>query len=173
MAMDKLVTYGVLGVGAYLLYEYFFATPATATATPVTGANMAVNNPAQTQVSPIVQPNQPAAANISNNTNAVPPVQNNTGAYSGYSATDAGLLIGKLLTASGQLGQTYDQWNYYFHQVTGIYGANWEDTSLVSGDRNTIIDVKTFLKAQGMGGISGLGFAIMPSYFERNLVRGN
>ena len=128
--------------GAYLLYEYFFATPSTASATPgtVTGTN--TNTSVTAGSGSAINVNSATGAT----TNAAP-----TGSYYTY-------LLQQILSISGvSSAQLYTpiQWAYYHSKVAGTPTS--PSSAQLGLDPNTTITAQDYVNAYQAKGLTGLG----------------
>lgn len=75
----------------------------------------------------------------------------------------------EMIQASGGVVQlNYDQWNYYYQQVTGAFGPDWEAV-VQMGERDDPISLMEFLELIGSGGLSGMGATEAAGYERSNV----
>lgn len=150
--MEDIVKYGLLGLGAYLVYEYMFpstsavtAAPAQTTSAPVTGSTVAASAPATATPQMItlytLQQTGPTPIQL---------------------AAKNGLGGNIPLPASGLFNSS--QWNYYMTTVTGIPSP---DLSAYLPDGAQLMPIGTYWAAlmqwaqaqasPALSGLSGLG----------------
>jgi hypothetical protein len=166
--MGELFGIGALVLGGYLLYEYLFAgtaaTPVT-TSTTTTTPNTSVVN---TGVAPQTQPTnsgytQPTAAEIAaalspyivtptgQQMNATPP----PGVYPFVANPSTSLMntAEALITQAQGLGPfSFDGWNFYYHQLYGVYLA----AAAGLNTQSQLISVEQFLEGAGLNGLGNI-----------------
>jgi hypothetical protein len=168
---SNILEYILLGVGGFVIYEMFFATPAATTTpavpvvpattpAPVTTANTTTNTTTATQST---TPATPAV-----------PVQTVPAAWAS---------IVTLLTAAGGAGPlTADQWSYYYNIIqTTPTSATMMDNILTNlgfsqANRGGPITAQQFVNAlataTGMSGLGGLGRVYVSGFHGPMVVKG-
>ena len=167
--MGDLFKYGLLAVGGYLLYEYFYGTPTAVVPTAVVPT--AVNPVSTTTVPPVgTSAGQPGYISdpTPSNTTVVPPTSvASTSLISSSVQDQLQQLADTFVTNTQAIGLNVDQWNYYLAQITGVQltGAQGEQLILALGEtdatRGTIINLSTYLSALNATGLGGLGLGMV------------
>ena len=133
--------------GAYLLYEYFFATPSSGpTSTP--GSTTAGNTSSTTSTS------------LTNGSNSSTNVNSATGASTAAAPTSSyySWMVSQILSIAGvSSNQLYTpiQWAYYHGKLVG--SATSPSSAQLGLDANTPITVQTYVNAYQSKGLTGLG----------------
>lgn len=154
--MGDLLKYGLLAVGGYLLYEYFYGTPATTT--PVSTTTLPNTS---------VQSLQPGGV-ASNSGSIVPPTSAPaTSLVSTTFQSQLQALATAYAQANGGAGLNVDQWNYYMAQLTGVQVTGQQGEQLIQAlgltdaTRGTIIPMTTYLTALSAIGLPGVGLGMV------------
>jgi len=138
--MKDMLGIGLVAVGGYLLYEWFFAPQVVAATVPTTSNTTANQNTSDNQII------NPSGAGSNSN-----PVSNNN------------IVKSQLVSAAMQNQQfdnshpgnpmgTYWQWNYIYMQVTGV-----PQSAGPIGDPGMKLTVDGYMGMRGQNGLSGLG----------------
>lgn len=101
---------------------------------------------------------------------AIPtPLASNVAPANGSNITTVNIgILQKLFNKVGGNVQTftYDQWNYYYNQITGTYAKSWENTVLNTNGQPrektmTAQDFLTVNAIDAMSGLSGMHFSFL------------
>lgn len=166
--MNDAVKFLAVGVVGYVVYDMFFKTAAVASTTTGTVSSTppasapsgsAPSTTAGVTTSPggVVLPapfTTSAAASLADKTYGP-----------GYTPTVAQLLA----SAAGGAGQSADQWNYFYSQLSGV-NQTYEMLNVPAGtDRGTIYTVQGYLALRSSAGLSGMGrtsYTAYPDYLS-------
>lgn len=168
--MGDIIKYGLLAVGGYLLYEYFFGVVApTAAASATTIPSNSVSNSGQPGVT---QNTGGSATNteLGPGNDIVPPTSTPSISLVSTSFQDQlSALANAYVTQNGGTGLNVDQWNYYMMQLTGVTlsGAQGEQIiqalGLTDATRGTIITMSQYLAALANTGLGRVGYGMVRS----------
>lgn len=162
--MNKVIGFGALAIGAYLLYEWYLssqtavaagAAPVTPVTTPVTTTTLAPGS----------------SAPVSTTTVATIPVDTTTLQSALVNAASVGYNSIMLGQGSG-MQLNLNEWLYYYQQVTGAVVSPTQANAIASNLNidpvNSLITVGDFIQGlqamqtSGISGISGLGASGQP-----------
>jgi hypothetical protein len=142
--MNTILTLGLVGVGAYLLYEWLVAPSLQTVAVPAAAGATPGTTPTMTQ--------SQAPTSVSTAPTTTPIVSQST----------AQQIQAKMLAAGDDptLNHSTSQWNYYYAQVAGIPGPTPDKLLPNSPDPiNQLVPFSTYWAAMQTLGFSGLGAA--------------
>jgi hypothetical protein len=154
MDTSKLLTLGIVGLGLYVLYEWFISQCET-TSSPFFGSS-----PCQMLLGTSVLPATSTTASTTTSTTGTTPVTTVP------VTPTVSPLIAVLQQAAGTTGSmTPDQWSYYYQAIPGkpaIPPAQFEnilsELGLTDATRSTPVTAAAFVSALSENGLSGLGY---------------
>lgn len=97
-------------------------------------------------------------------------VANNPQASGNTSPLDIKTLMLQKAQANPLATLTYDQWNYYFHQIRGVYARAFENTGLPS--RDVFMTIDEFLQYANVNlstGLSGISYTAVRTSYPKQL----
>lgn len=156
--MNDLFKYGLLAIGGWMLYEYFYGTPSLTTSV------------ASTTVPPLnTQNTSQPGAQAGSGSNVVPPTSTaSTSLLSTSVQTQLQQLANSDLAANpNQGGLNVDQWNYYLNQITGVQISPVQGEQLIQllgeddSTRGKIIPLNTYLTALSAAGLGRVGMGMV------------
>ncbi len=161
--MNDLFKYGLLAVGGWMLYEYFYGASTVAATTPVSSTTVPPVGSASGQPGYTNNPTPAPSSNVVSPTSQASVTQISTNIRTQLQQLANGYLVAN--PNAGELN--VDQWNYYLAQITGVQlsGEQGEQLILALGEsdatRGTIIPLSVYLTALSATGLGKLGMGMI------------